>query len=307
MSIDAFIEAASIGDEKTVRVLLGKNVDVNGKGKDGFTALMSAANRHAKMVKFLLENGADVLTPGINGITPLHCASINGALDCVKILLEKGANVNAARSNDGGTSLMHASGEGYLEIVRLLIGKGANVNAQDLDGCTALAFAAHMGHLSVVQLLIEKGATVNSSALNGVTPLMFASVRGHLGIVAFLLENGADVNAKNKNGDTALHAASTENHSAVVNLLLEKGAAPVKTSSSCFVATVVYGSPNTPELMELRNWRDNTLSRSYFGRHFVDFYYKYGPDAAKIVSKVPALKYVTRVCLDKIVLWVAKV
>ena len=47
----------------------------------------------------------------------------------------------------------------------------------------------------------------------------------------------------------------------------------VSNGDGCFVATVVYGDPQTPEVRALRRFRDETLQQSPVGRAFVDFYY----------------------------------
>ena len=41
----------------------------------------------------------------------------------------------------------------------------------------------------------------------------------------------------------------------------------------CFVATVVYGDPNAPQVNSLRRYRDEVLMKNPLGRTFVDFYY----------------------------------
>jgi ankyrin repeat protein len=73
-------------------------------------------------------------------------------LEIVRELLGRGANVNAARTDVGMTSLMWACGNGHLEIVRELLGRGANVNAaQTDDGMTPLMLACCMGHLDTAR------------------------------------------------------------------------------------------------------------------------------------------------------------
>jgi ankyrin repeat protein len=64
-------------------------------------------------------------------------ATINGHIETVKLLLDKGANVNA-RNAVAETALTHASQKGNTEIVKLLLSKGADVNAKDDAGWTAL-------------------------------------------------------------------------------------------------------------------------------------------------------------------------
>ena len=57
--------------------------------------------------------------------------------------------------------LIEASRDGQLDLVKLLLERGGNVNIQDIYGDTALIWASLYGHLDIVKLLLEKGADVN--------------------------------------------------------------------------------------------------------------------------------------------------
>ncbi|WEK55467.1 MAG: DnaJ domain-containing protein [Candidatus Cohnella colombiensis] len=65
-------------------------------------------------------------------------------------------------------------------------------------------------------------------------------------------------------------------------------------SSSCFVATVAYGTPLIEELDTLRTWRDSTLRHSYVGRKFIKIYYKHGPKWAEWVGKSKVRMHLVR-------------
>ncbi|MCG7852323.1 MAG: ankyrin repeat domain-containing protein, partial [Methanosarcinaceae archaeon] len=53
-------------------------------------------------------------------------ASDQGNIDTVKLLLDKGANIDYQFDNDGETALMKASARGHAEVVKLLLDRGAN-------------------------------------------------------------------------------------------------------------------------------------------------------------------------------------
>jgi hypothetical protein len=55
------------------------------------------------------------------------------------------------------------------------------------------------------------------------------------------------------------------------------GASSGASSGACYIATMVYGNYDAPEVMVLRNFRDTTLANSYWGRNFIRLYYKYSP------------------------------
>lgn len=72
---------------------------------------------------------------------------------------------------------------------------------------------------------------------------------------------------------------------------------------TCFVATVVYGREDAPEVQTLREVRDKVLMQSYFGRKFVDFYYSgFGEKTAQVIKdRIPSAIPLIRRGLDHIV------
>ena len=75
----------------------------------------------------------------------------------------------------------------------------------------------------------------------------------------------------------------------------------IKNSSSCFIATAVYESPFAPEVMWLREWRDQFLLKHLLGRASVKVYYIVGPYLAYWISKSELKKRVIRKLLDRLI------
>ncbi|PMD55240.1 uncharacterized protein K444DRAFT_508926, partial [Hyaloscypha bicolor E] len=104
------------------------------------------------LLSFLIESGQSALdTVDIDNRTPLLWAAKRGHEGIVKLLLEKGANADAA---DGGgwTPLLWASEGGHVDVVKLLLKKGANVDAADRTGRTPLHWASEGGHVDTAKL-----------------------------------------------------------------------------------------------------------------------------------------------------------
>ena len=148
-------------------------------------------------VKLLLEKGANINTKDSEGWTPLHHAARSGNEEIIKLLLERGANVNAT-NNNGTTALMSAAWRGYVEIIKLLFANGADVSAKDNFGETALMAAATEGKTNAINLLLEERADVNAKSNDGETAIEFAAWAGQANAVVLLLQRGADINAKKK-------------------------------------------------------------------------------------------------------------
>jgi hypothetical protein len=74
-----------------------------------------------------------------------------------------------------------------------------------------------------------------------------------------------------------------------------------KPLGSCFIATAVYGSPNHPNVMALKNFRDNHLSTNFIGRYFVRWYYKISPPVAEHLKHSPLKASVVRFVLTPII------
>ena len=101
---------------------------------------------------------------------PLHIASKNGRLEIVKLLIEKGAEVNAKTKN-GLTALVCAGGTQKHEIIKVLLENKANVDVQNTSKNTALHLAARVGKEETVKLLLAYGADVSIKNKRGQTAL----------------------------------------------------------------------------------------------------------------------------------------
>lgn len=73
------------------------------------------------------------------------------------------------------------------------------------------------------------------------------------------------------------------------------------SNSGCYVATMVYGDYDAPEVMVLRKFRDQTLSRSAAGRAFIRWYYNWSPGFVKKYNHLNWLHRIIRFVLDRFV------
>jgi ankyrin repeat protein len=200
-------------------------VEAPSKPTDPRVAALVAAVRlqSADAVAKLLSNDSDAAKArDAAGSTLLHHAAAFGSIDTMKLLLDAGADVNAA--NRRRSTPLHWSLHDEAK-VRLLLTRGAAINAKQVEGRTPLYIAASMGQgASLVKLLLNDGANPSLATANGMTPLMAASVRGDVETMKLLVDKNADVNTKNGAGETALMFAATNGSSAAVRFLIDHGA-----------------------------------------------------------------------------------
>ena len=159
------ILASGDGDLALVEVLVGQGVNPNTNAQTpgyvaGVTPLLAAAHGGREHVaQFLLSLPNINLEAGSEaGWTALLVASHYGHLSIVKMLLDRGANPNAA-TNKGNTPLMEAAAEGRQDVAQVLLSlPNIKLEARSERGGTALVFAASWGHLNLVKLLLDHGA-----------------------------------------------------------------------------------------------------------------------------------------------------
>ena len=180
--------------EKCMFALIDAGADPNLMNDKGHTALILGAN-HLNVVQKLIRAGADVNCKGKDGTTALNKAVGFGAVDCLETLIESGAKIYRST-----TPLIIAAITEYLECMKVLIREGADLNIQGGNGNTALTAAAIKGHVESVKLLIQAGADLDIGDENDRTTLMVAAGFGHVECVKLLIQGGANLDIRDENG-----------------------------------------------------------------------------------------------------------
>ncbi|XP_033224897.1 ankyrin repeat domain-containing protein 17-like isoform X3 [Belonocnema kinseyi] len=217
--------AASGGYVNIIKLLLSHGAEINSRtgSKLGISPLMLAAmNGHTAAVKLLLDMGSDINAQiETNRNTALTLACFQGRHEVVSLLLDRKANVEH-RAKTGLTPLMEAASGGYVEVGRVLLNKGADVNATPVPSSrdTALTIAADKGHCRFVELLLSKGTQVEVKNKKGNSPLWLAANGGHLNVVDLLYHAAADIDSQDNRKVSCLMAAFRKGHIKVVKWMV---------------------------------------------------------------------------------------
>jgi ankyrin repeat protein/NACHT domain-containing protein/GPI inositol-deacylase-like protein len=153
-------------------------------------------------------------------------ASVEGQVEVVRCLLERGAEANSKNGNQQ-TSLILSAENGHKEVVmELLTCDGVDINSTDYWGYTALTRALRRGHEAVVEpLLRSKRADINIQDRLGTTALHYAVIGAISGsVITAMLDNGADVNMKDCWAGTPFTWALTDGTASIIKLLVERNA-----------------------------------------------------------------------------------
>jgi ankyrin repeat protein/L-ascorbate metabolism protein UlaG (beta-lactamase superfamily) len=217
--------AALFGHQEVLDVLAAEGAAIDARDDGGFTPMTWACYAgNTDLVKRLLSLGADLENRSVSGMTHMHAAAYGGHADVIELLVESGLTCNPGRDEPGNTPLFGALLREHSDAARVLIERGADLHAVRSDSSTALHLAAERGLGDVVALLVEKGADVDVRNTEGKTPLMAASQSGQPEVAELLLRKGADPNASVNDGRTALHEAARSGLPDLVNALLSHGA-----------------------------------------------------------------------------------
>jgi ankyrin repeat protein len=230
------IEAIYNGKSDIVQYLVEvRKVDINTKDSAGMTPLHHACceGGNPKIVKYLIDSGADIYASNCNGNTAIFNAFLSESYECVLALIEKsksikGPNLFNIKDINNNTVLHNIVGllnikfsDKMLELIMSNVDKNI-INSKNSNGDTPFHLAVHDASFKFVKLLIDHGANVNVKNCDLESPLTFAVNMKNFEVIKLLIERGANVNAQDRELSTPLHRAGYS--SEISKYLLSHGA-----------------------------------------------------------------------------------
>ena len=157
-----------------------------------FVVSIAAGNGHIDALECLLDNCADDIINGEKKKQPpLHYACFYGEIDAARYIIEKypyTVHLKASENAKHCTSLHVAAKSGNVACIKVLLQHGADIDAADADGATAFTYAAHYGNLATVQFLHDRGVSAIGANRKGWLLLHYACLARHVDVTRFLLQ-----------------------------------------------------------------------------------------------------------------------
>ncbi len=204
-------ELIAAGDEGALAEELDRNPELAGeRNADGLSPVLYA----------LYKGKSDLVEPLLDANPPLDVfdTAAAGRTRGLEELLAGEPELATVWSQDGFTALHLAAFFGQEEAVRILVERGADVNVVARNASihvTPLHSAVAGSHAEIVELLLEHGADPNAAQERGFTPLHSAAQNDDRESVEALLEAGADPALANDEGKTPADLAGDETRNLV--------------------------------------------------------------------------------------------
>lgn len=212
-------DAAAAGDLAGVNSLLDTKVNVDARSDNFKTPLMRAAmNGHVNCLEILKQRGADEFAVDAMGRTVLHLAVASNRMLAVQWLLNSYPPPRPDQLKHRGSILVKATDS-------IINRSPKNLReASDAEGSKPLHVAVDKDQAGMMETLLTAGVNIEAKNNWGRTPLHQAIISNRRDCLDILLKNNADINATDARGMSPLHWAAKTGHLDVIGMLLDKGA-----------------------------------------------------------------------------------
>lgn len=203
---------------------------------DGITLMHHAVwEGNRKLVSQLLDAaGCPLDIRAKDGQTPLMVAVARGKLDLMKLLLDRGADIEAVRE-DKVSAVLIAAQSRQLTALLALKGRGADLQRKDAEGNGCAHWAALVNDVQMLRTLRAIGMSVSEKNSSGQTPLHKASMANAFRAVEYLLSIGCDAFVLDRESQSPIHIARKYRSGAALYALTHRSESFIETNfTMCF-------------------------------------------------------------------------
>jgi ankyrin repeat protein len=218
--------AAEIGRKEVAAYLIEKGAVVDQRDSMNRTPLWWCAARSMSLdvARLLLDKGADINATDGGWGPPLMMAAVGGSAPMVDLFLERGVAIPGPSDPSMAGLVSFSVGNGLVKLVNRLVATGLDVRAKDGAGNSLMHKAAAGGSPEIIEMFVKSGLSAGEANSIGWTPLHYAAEAGRLKAVDILLAKGAPLDARTTEGKSALNLALEWKKKDVADFLAAKGA-----------------------------------------------------------------------------------
>eukprot|EP00736_Rhodelphis_marinus_P006721 Rmarinus@m.23999 len=211
--------AARLGNLSLFRILDVAGKDINSFDQSGLAPIHYAAiHNKVNVIQYIIQHKGDLsVRSRVSGRNAFHYAAENGNIPVLTLLMATKHRAMDAKDNEQMTPLMRAIKEHRVDCVKLLVSNGADINASNKEGVNSLHLASAEGSEEVVKfLLAERSCKISARDKNQMTAAHWAATKGHVSILQLLEHFSGDVEDRDAFGLTPLLSAIQEKQTDVV-------------------------------------------------------------------------------------------
>lgn len=205
------------------KYFFNKNINLQ-KGDKKITPLFFAViSGNIQCIEFLLEHGAELNHVSYDGSNVIHYAVKENRYDLIPFFHKKNKKLIHGYDNRGRTPLHIAAMTNSLDCFKVLLKMGAQLNVLDEYGSSCMHLAIAHGARDVLSYFIDTyEKKVETIDKKGNTPLHYAAIKNNLPSFTLLLEKKASLNTPNIYGDFCLHLAAYYGSSDILRYLIDE-------------------------------------------------------------------------------------
>lgn len=220
------LKAVEKGDSAYFNALMRENPDlesVTEPTRNETLLHIAARYNQPEMVKILINKGLNINASNQAGNTPLHLAVFSGSYALIELLFKHGADYQL-RNQRGRTALEYVSYGKNPQIYNLFLAKDKDIlRYKSAEGAGLLHWAATAADTAGFSFLLAKGLNARAEDNNGSNVVHWAYSSGDKTMLLYLKNKGLDYNLVSSQGYSPITVAMLQKNLKTIEFLLENG------------------------------------------------------------------------------------